>query len=85
MEQGISNALYVNMCKLHDKCSNLNLKPCRYTEYNSYDFEANIDPDSNFYNAIHTKCMYYTDEQFTNKFKNISGLFIIHLSCRSLK
>lgn len=60
-------------------------KTSTYTEYNPLDFEANIDPDNNFFNNININTKYYTDSQFTNTFRKSEGLSIIHFNARSLK
>ena len=62
-------------------------KAFQFTEHRSNTLEAHtiIDPDSNFYNTVNNECMYYTDEQLSNKFDTAQGLSIIQFNCRSIK
>ena len=74
-----------NLCKLFKHCSEFNFKAFKYTEYCSNTLEAHINPDSNFYNTVSNECMYYTNEQFSNKVDTAKRLSIIQFNCRSSK
>ena len=38
----------------------------------------------NFYNNIHSKCNYYTEQQFDASVNDVYGLSVIHFNARSL-
>ena len=56
-----------------------------YSDYNSFNFENDIDPATNFYNNSTSKCDYYTDSEFNDKMCKFNGLSFIHFNARSLK
>ena len=60
--------------KLKDNCLQFDINSFKYSDYNPCDFENDIDPDTNFYNNLTSKCEYYTDSKFTAKISKINGL-----------
>ncbi|KAL7382736.1 hypothetical protein ABVT39_027076 [Epinephelus coioides] len=62
----------------------LGLKTFEYTEHRDYDIENDIDPENNFFINTQSQCEYYTEEQFSNKFKKDGEVSIIHFNSRSL-
>ena len=71
--------------KLVDICSQFEFSSSNYSDYNSFDFENDIDPATNFYNNSTSKCDYYTDSEFNDKMYKLNGLSLIHFNARSLK
>uniref|UniRef100_A0A8C6MEW6 Reverse transcriptase domain-containing protein n=1 Tax=Nothobranchius furzeri TaxID=105023 RepID=A0A8C6MEW6_NOTFU len=59
------------------------LKRFEVTEYNTLDYENNIDPDGNLLNTINDNCKYYTNDQF-NSSVDLGHFSLIHINCRSL-
>ena len=55
------------------------------TEFNIGDWETNVDRDCNFYTGIVVEYVYYTDNDFAMKQKNVDGFSIIHFMARSSK
>ena len=55
------------------------------SDYNSFNFENDIDPATNFYNNSTSNCDYYTDSEFNDKMCKFNGLSFIHFNARSLK
>ena len=70
--------------ELYKKCEKFTFEPFLATDYNSSDFEADIDPKNNFCNDINTHCKYYTEERFRSNSISINGLSFIHFNARSL-
>ena len=68
-----------------DNCSQFNFNSFKYSDYNTYDFENDIDPEIYFYNNLSSKCWYYTDLQFTEKISKVNGLSFIQFNAISLK
>lgn len=54
-----------------------------YIERDTYDFEKNVDPETNLFNHISNSCQYYTEEQF-NEVQIEQTFSFIHFNCRSL-
>ena len=71
--------------KLVDICSQFEFSSSNYSDYNSFDFENDIDPANNFYNNSTSKCDYYTDSEFNDKMCKLNGLSFIQFNARSLK
>ena len=76
--------IYIYIYKLKDNCLQFDINSFKYSDYNPCDFENDIDPDTNFYNILTSKCEYYTDSKFTEKISKINGLSFIHFNARSL-
>ena len=70
--------------KLIDNCLQFDINSFKYSDFNSCDFENDIDPDTTFYNNLTSKCEYYTDSKFTEKISKIDGLSFIYFNARSL-
>ena len=66
-------------------CSQFEFSSSNNFDYNSFDFENDIDPANNFYNNSTSKCDYYTDSEFNDKMCKLGGLSFIHFNARSLK
>ena len=66
-------------------CSQFEFSSSNNFDYNSLDFENDIDPANNFYNNSTSKCDYYTDSEFNDKMCKLGGLSFIHFNARSLK
>ena len=73
-----------DLYKLKDNCLQFDINSFKYSDYNPRDFENDIDPDTNFYNNLTSKCEYYTDSKYTEKISKINGLSCIHFNARSL-
>ena len=73
-----------DLYKLIDNCLQFDINSFKYSDFNPSDFENAIDPDTNFYNNLTSKCEYYTDSKFTEKISKINGLSFIHFNARSL-
>ena len=69
-----------NVADLYDNCSKLKFEPFKFTD--------KADPDNNFYQHLSTNSLYYTEEQFKQKFakskEETANFSIIHFNCRSL-
>ena len=73
-----------DLYKLIDNCLQFDINSFKYSDFNPCDFENDIDPDTNIYNNLTSKCEYYTDSKFTEKISKINGLSFIHFNARSL-
>ena len=71
-----------NICKTIQKYQDINLASENDISINN--FEANFDPDTNFYNSLTKECKYYCEQQFNINFKQVSGFSVIHFNARSL-
>lgn len=71
--------------KLVNTCSQFEFSSPSYTDYNSFDFENDIDPNNNFCDNSTSKCNYYTDSEFNDNMCKLNGLSFIHFNARSLK
>ena len=73
---------------LQDNCSDLNFDPFTYTctDDKQYFLSDKIDPDNNFYSKLTVDSLYFTEEQFKQKFSatGIGQFSLIHFNCRSL-
>ena len=68
----------------YKQCNGLNVNCIDLYGKKVSDWDLNIDPDANFYEAINFDCKYYTEEQFFVNTKSVEGLTIIHFNARSL-
>ena len=66
-------------------CSQFEFSSSNNFDYNSLDFENDIDPANNFYNNSTSKCDYYTDSKFNDKMCKLGDLSFIHFNATSLK
>ena len=74
-----------DLYKLKDNCLQFDINSFKYSDCNPCDFENDIDPYTNFYNNLTSKCEYYTDSKFTEKIISmINGLSFIHFNARCL-
>ena len=76
-----------NLIDLYDNCSGLNYEPFKCSETNEYFTTDKIDPDNNVHNKLDVSSLYYTEEQFKNKYRSSDGFkdfSLIHFNCRSL-
>ena len=77
-----------NVADLYDNCSNLNFEPFKFNDNKGYFNTDKADPDNNFYQDMSTNNLYYTEEQFKQKFvkskEETANFSIIHFNCQSL-
>ena len=71
--------------EIYKKCCDIEFECFKFNEYNISDKQSSADPVNHFYNGINSECSYFTDDNFTTKFKNINGFSVIHFNCRSVK
>ena len=73
---------------LQDNCTDLNFDPFTYTctDDKQYFLSDKVDPDNNFYSKLTVDSLYFTEEQFKQKFAatGIGQFSLIHFNCRSL-
>ena len=70
---------------IYKKCYDIDYDFLKYDEHVRSDNQCNVDPVNDFYSGISSDCHYFTDNNFSTKFENMEGFFIIHFNCRSLK
>ena len=73
-----------DLYKLIANCLQFDINSLKYSDFDPYYFENDIDPDTNFYNNLTSKCEYYTDSKFTETISRINGLSYIQFNARSL-
>ncbi len=72
------------MYDLYGKCNDLNFTPFNYTELKN-DYDADIDPDNNFFNNLCINSQYYTDSQFDSLSESKTNCFsVVHFTGRSM-
>ena len=72
------------MCELLTKCRYFdNVREDPINPSSEVNFDLDVDPDTNFFNAINTNCKYYTENNL--KYNKDKGLSLIHFNARSLK
>ena len=73
---------------LQDNCTDLNFDPFTNTctDDKQYFLSDKVDPDNNFYSKLTVDSLYFTEEQFKQKFAatGIGQFSLIHFNCRSL-
>ena len=65
-----------NLIDLYDNCSGLNYEPFKCSETNEYFTTDKIDPDNNVHNKLDVSSLYYTEEQFKNKYRSSDGIHV---------
>ncbi len=74
--------------RIYKTCKRMNFETITKLNSNKFNFDKDINPDSNFYDCnIDTTCKYYSDEELNITLKDSSakyGFSIIHFNCRSL-
>lgn len=55
-----------------------------YAEYENYDLENDVDPETHVFSHIRDSCQYYTKEQ-VNNVKTDKKFSLFNLNCRSLQ
>ena len=72
---------------IYNNCKNMTFESVARSQSNKFNFDEDINSDTNFYSCINASCNYYTDEEFNDKMRDSLpnyGLTMIHLNCRSL-
>ena len=71
-----------------DNGTDLNFDPFTYTctDDKKYFLSDKVDPDNNFFSKLTVDSLYFTEEQFKQKFAatGIGQFSLIHFNCRSL-
>ena len=74
-----------NKFEIYKTCCDIESECFKFNYYNVSDKQSSADPVNIFHNGIKSECSYFTDDNFTSKFKNINVFSVIHFNCRSIK